>query len=266
MRNNYGGYNRQPFIAEYYDVSYSRRSDIDIPFYVEYAQNSGGSILELACGTGRVLIPTARTGCEITGLDLSTFMLGKCREKLANEPSEVQKQVTLVQGNMTDFSLGKKFDLITIPFRAFQHLMSVNEQKACLNCVRRHLTFNGHFVFDIYHPSPHRLISSPEMQKEREDLPETLMRDGRKVKRCSRIPGCHRDEQYNEIELIYYVTYPDGRQERLIDAFPMRYYFRYEVEHLLEICGMKVINLYGNFEKSPFTDKSPEMIFIAGKK
>jgi hypothetical protein len=102
--------------------------------------------------------------------------------------------------------------------------------------------------------------------EEVEELPETPQADGCTVRRCSRMVGYHRDRQYNDVELIYYVTHPDGRKERLVQAFPMRYYFRYELEHLLELCGFKVIDLFGNFEKSAFTSDSPEMIFVAGKK
>ncbi len=264
MDSHYGGYGA--FIAEYYDVAYSRRADTDVPFFVEYAKQSNGLTLELACGTGRVLIPTARAGCEITGLDFSSYMLAKCREKLAKEPEDVQKRVKLLQGDMTNFSLGKKYDLITIPFRPFQHLLKVEEQKGCLNCARKHLKPNGLLVFDVFNPNPAGLVSSPEKLVERQDFPESELPDGRKVKRCSRIPGCHREEQYNDIELIYYVTHPDGRTERLVDAFPMRYFFRYEVEHLLELCGLRVVELFGSFDKSPFTTDSPEMIFVAGKK
>jgi SAM-dependent methyltransferase len=266
MDNRYGGYDQHVFIAEYYDVAYNRRADTDVPFYVDYARQSKGFTLELACGTGRVLIPTARAGCEITGLDFSVYMLAKCGQKLDKEPEDVQKRVNLVQGNMTDFSLVKKYYLITIPFRPFQHLMTVPEQKACLNCVHRHLKPKGLLVFDVFNPNPAALVPSPERTTERQDFPEDELPDGRKVRRCSRFTSFHRDQQYNDIELIYYVTHPDGRKERLVDAFPMRYYFRYEIEHLLELCGFKVIDLFGGFDKSPFTSDSQEMIFVAGKK
>jgi hypothetical protein len=67
------------------------------------------------------------------------------------------------------------------------------------------------------------------------------------------------------VEIIHYVTYPDGRTERLVQAFPFRYFFRYEVEHLLARCGFRVIDLFGSFDRSPLQDNSPEMIFVAAK-
>jgi SAM-dependent methyltransferase len=266
MEKNYGSYDAAPFIAEYYDVSYNRRTDVDVVFYTDLAKGTKGPILELGCGTGRILIPTARAGYDITGLDYSRYMLDRCRDKLSKESPDVQKQVHLVQGDMTDFSLGKKFDLIIMPFRPFQHLLAVEEQKACLNSIHKHLASHGRFVFDLFNPNPLRLVRSPEYEQESQDFPEISMSDGRKVKRHSRTAAFHRESQYNEYELIYYVTHPDGRQERLVDSFTMRYFFRYEVEHLLELCDFKIIDFYGNFEKAPFISDSPEMIFVAGKK
>jgi SAM-dependent methyltransferase len=266
MEKSYASYDAAPFIAEYYDVSYNRRTDNDVVFYTGLAKQIKGPVLELACGTGRILIPTARAGRDITGLDFSRYMLARCRKKLSNESPDVQKRVNLVQGDMTTFNLGKKFDLITMPFRPFQHLLTVPEQKACLNSIHKNLSSHGRFVFDLFNPNPLRLVPSPEFQQERQDFPAITMTDGRKVIRHSRTAAFHREFQYNEFELIYYVTHPDGRQERLVDAFTMRYFFRYEVEHLLELCYFQIIDFYGNFDKSPFTSDSPEMIFVVEKK
>ncbi len=265
MKSRYGGYEDQEFIAEFYDLVYQVRGPNDIDFFIDYAKKAKGRTLELGCGTGRVLIPTAMAGCEITGLDLSPYMLAKCREKLDQQPREVQERVRLVEGNMTDFSTGEKYLLVTIPFRAFQHLISVEEQKACLNCVSQHLVREGLLIIDVFHPYPPRLVPDPKYTVEVEDLPETRLPDGRKLRRTSRIAAFHRDQQYNDIELIYYVTHPGGKTERLIHAFPMRYFFRYEVEHLLNLCGFRVVDLFGDFDRSSFSSDSPEMIFVAKK-
>jgi SAM-dependent methyltransferase len=266
MTSRHGGYEDREYVADYYDYAYNRRNNIDVDFYVKYAENCGGRTLELACGTGRILIPTAATGCEITGLDLSPFMLEQCRNKLAVQPEDVQKRVNLIQGNMTDFNTGEKYSLVTMPFRPFQHLVAVEEQKACLRCVHKHLKPRGLLVFDVYKPNPARLAPYPGSETERIDFPEESLPDGRKVYRASRIPGFHPDLQINDVELIYYVTHAYGKKERLVQAFPMRYYFRYELEHLLEICGFKIVDLFGNFDKSAFASDSPEMIFVVEKK
>jgi SAM-dependent methyltransferase len=260
-----GGHELYSFIAEYYDASYNRRNSIDINFFIDYSTKCGGRTLELGCGTGRVLIPTAQAGCDITGLDLSGYMLAKCREKLAQQPQDVQKRVKLIQGDMTDFKTGEKYELVTLPFRPFQHLITVKEQKDCLACIHKHLKPHGQAIIDVFNPNPARLAPNPKYTEENEDLPETQMADGRKVRRTNRMTGFHRDKQYNDIELIYYVTYPDGKKERLVEAFPMRYYYRYEIEHLLELCRFKVVEIFGKFDKSAFNSDSPEMIFIAEK-
>ena len=265
MTSHSGGYELHDFIAEYYDISYNRRIDKDVAFYVNYSKKANGRTLELGCGTGRVLIPTAAAGCEITGLDLSAYMLEKCRGKLAKQPEEIQKRVKLIQGNMTGFKTGEKYALVTLPFRPFQHLITVEEEKTCLECIHQHLKPQGLLIIDVYNPNPTRLIPSSKFDEEIEDLPETLLPDGRKVRRTGRMAGLHRDKQYNDIELIYYVTHPDGKTERLVQSFPMRYYYRYEMEHLLELSRFKIVDLFGEFDSSAFTSDSPEMIFIAEK-
>ncbi len=261
----YGGYDRQEFIAELYDAEYSgpgvQRGD-DVSFYVECSRRSGGRTLELGCGTGRVLVPTAKAGYDITGFDLSSYMLDKCREKLASQPRQVRQRVKLLQGNMTDFDTGEKHALVTIPFRPLQHLVTVSEQRGCLECARRQLASDGLLVFDVFNPRLDRLFDA-KYTVETEDLPERQLADGRRVRRSSRLAAFHRELQYNDVELVYYIDYPDGRNERLVQAFPMRYFFRYELENLLELCGFSVVDLFGNFDGSPFFGDSPEMVFVA---
>src|SRR5882762_9513202 len=102
-----GGYTENSFLAEFYDhvAPYQNRQDVN--FFVEMAQRFEGPVLELGCGTGRVLIPTARAGLEIVGLDASSPMLSVCRKKLSHEPETVQSRVPeLVDGDMRDFDLG----------------------------------------------------------------------------------------------------------------------------------------------------------------
>jgi len=262
--SKFGGYEYQSFVAEFYDFipGYARRPDLE--FYLDFSRSAGGKILELGCGTGRILIPTAAAGCQIVGFDLSEYMLAKCREKLQSQPKEVRERVRLVHGNMTNFELNEHFSLITIPFRPFQHLVSVDDQLACLRCANRHLVTGGKLILDLFQVNPRRMFDLV-YTKESEDFADVKLPDGRTLKRTHRTVAFHRAEQYNDIELIYYVTYPDGRTERLVQAFPFRYFFRYEVEHLLARCGFKVAELFGSFDKSPLTDDSPEMLFVAEK-
>src|SRR5919108_950359 len=97
------------FIADLYDYVVPYRTRPDINFFVEAAQASGGPVLELGCGTGRILIPTARAGVEIVGLDASRLMLSECRKKLSRESDDVRSRVDLVRGDMRQFALGRQF-------------------------------------------------------------------------------------------------------------------------------------------------------------
>ncbi len=257
------GYSDYDFVADLYDhvTPYGERADV--AFWVEAAREAGGEVLEVGCGTGRVLIPTARAGIEITGLDLSPQMLRVCREKLGREPHEVRARARLVQADMRRFDLGRRFALITSPFRPFQHLITVEDQKACLGCVRQHLVDGGRFILDLFEPSIPYLADSSKL-KEYGDEPEFTMSDGRRVLRRFRIAGRNYSEQVQDVELIYDVTHPDGRRERLVHRFPMRYLFRYEVEHLLARCGLALETVYGDYDKNPFGSKYPgEIIAVA---
>lgn len=109
MDQNTGGYQSNPFVAQIYDQVIPYRDRPDVEFFVDTAIESGSPVLEVGCGTGRVLIPTARAGISITGLDLSDHMLDVCRAALKEESRDVQERVNLVQGDMRDFNLGQKF-------------------------------------------------------------------------------------------------------------------------------------------------------------
>ncbi len=249
--------------AEFYDHTPLYRTRPDIAFYVEEARRAG-SVLELGCGSGRILIPTAAAGVPITGLDLSDSMLARCREKLAAQPAEVRARVRLVHGSMTDFDLPEKFALVTTPFRAFQHLISIDDQLACLRCVHRHLAPGGRLILDMFQVNAAGL-GDPEWMREREDTPETKLPDGRSFRRTARIAAFHRAEQVNDIEFAVYLTHPDGRTERHTQTFPMRYFFPKEVEHLLARSGFRVVTVYGDFNRSPLANDSPDMLTIAEK-
>lgn len=260
----HGLYDNNPLVAELYDHTPIYAARADIPFYVDCARQANGKALELGCGTGRILIPTAAAGCEVVGLDASANMLARCRTKLDRQPTAVQKRARLVQGSMTDFNLEESFALVTAPFRSLQHLLRAEDQLQCLRAVHRHLGPGGRLVFDVFHPNP-RYLHDPEYLEEREEFGEVSLPDGRSFRRAWRIAAYRRAEQINEIEFIYYLTHPDGTKERIVEPFPLRYFYRYELEHLLARAGFRVAALYGDFDRSPLQDDSAEMIFVAEK-
>lgn len=261
-----GGYADQAFVAELYDLMPDHSLSVkgeDVPMYVDYADQAGGQVLELACGTGRVLLPIARRGHAVTGLDFSRYMLDALRRKLDAAPPEVRSRVRVVQGDMRRFDLGRRFDLIIIAFRSFQHLLTVGDQIACLRCAHRHLTDGGRLIVNVFNPWI-EMLADEECLEEFGDEEEFEVSDGRRIQRRFRHTDRDRTHQVYGAEAIYYVTHPDGRRERLVHAFPFRYIFRYELEHLLVRCGFEIEDMFAWFDKSPLGSRYPgELIPVA---
>jgi SAM-dependent methyltransferase len=257
------GYSSNPRLAELYDHVVPYREREDVSFYVEAALNSGGPVLELGCGTGRILIPTARAGMDITGMDASEPMLARCRSKLDHEPEAVKARATLALGDMRDFDLGLSFALITTPFRSFQHLETIKDQLACLERVRRHLRRDGRFILDIFNPSM-QSFSQTNYGEIISEEPEFMLPDGTHCVRRHRILGRDHFRQTTQVELLYDLTYPDDSTERLVHSFTMRHLFRFEAEHLLVRAGFEVEALYADYQKNPFGSRDPgDLIFVA---
>ena len=250
------------FIADYYDESpiVQQRSQ-DVAFYCHAAREIGDPVLELGCGTGRIIMALAKMGKRVTGLDLSERMLDRAAKKRAALNKEERERVHLVQADMSKFDLGEKFRLIIIPFRPFQHLLEVRDQMDCLGRVRKHLMPGGRLMLDVFQVDAERIHDPVHMREAL--VAEYKSADGRQVRISERVAAFHRAEQRNDVEMIYSVAHPDGCKERLVFAWPLRYFFRYEVEHLLVRCGFRLTAEYGNFDRTPIRDESPEMIFVA---
>jgi len=135
-------------IARIYDP-WSRTVVEDVPFYLEEATRSGGPVLELGVGSGRIAVPIAAAGIEIVGVDLSSGMLEVARERA--ELAGVR--LDLRQGDMRDPPVDGEFPLVLIPFRSLLHMETDADRRAALRAVRRHLTPSGRFVFDVFTPS-----------------------------------------------------------------------------------------------------------------
>lgn len=256
-------YEEYAFVADLYDHITPYRDRPDVAFFVEAATAAGSPVLEVGCGTGRVLIPTARAGVEVVGLDLSPHMLAVCRHRLQEESEAVRGRVRLVEADMRNFDLGSRFTLATIPFRPFQHLLTVEDQLSCLASIRRHLTDEGGLILDLFNPSLDFLVNRP-VGEELDDEPPFTTPDGRTVIRRHKTVAIDRFQQVGHYELIHYVSHPDGRHERLVQAFPMRYLFRFEAEHLLARAGFTLEHVYADYDKSPYGSKYPgELLMVA---
>ncbi len=240
--------------ARWYDGSYDHiRSHADADFYRALAGETGGPVLELGCGTGRVLLPIVADGIPCTGLDASPAMLDVLRAKAP--PASLR----LVCAPMQAFDLGTdRFALIFSAFRAFQHLLTVDEQLACLGCVRRHLAPNGRLAFDVFAP----FLDRTAVVDESEAADACFQQDGCDVTRYVRI---RRDlaTQVAEIHMRY-----EMRRDGVVvgedhETFHMRWTHRYELEHLLVRAGFTVDAVYGAFDRRPYDYVSGEVVVVA---
>ena len=249
-------------LAAIYDAIWAGRDDSG--FWQALAATAGGPLLELGCGTGRVLLPLARAGHDITGLDLSAEMLERCRARLASEPPQVRDRVRLVAADMTSFHLGRRFAMVTIPFGGFQHLLSVEQQLSCLDRCRAHLLPHGRLVLDLPNTSPappSHVADGAAGEEAGAGLADWT--EARRIRWWVTVTGYQRALQCNECEVTYEIIEAGGGTRRVVETVLLRYVFRFELEHLLVRAGFRIVALHGDYDGSPFGDDSPAMIAVA---
>jgi SAM-dependent methyltransferase len=240
-------------IARMYEGDYEVfRRVPDVAFYVEEAQRRGGPVAEFACGTGRVLCPTARAGVEITGIDVSPAMLAQARANLAAEGLSAE----LVEGDMRTADLGRRSRLATLPFRPFQHMIRIEDQLAALANIRRHLEPGGTLLLDVFQPDLARIGGGGDA--ERLDLERSGTR-GRTVRRYSRSVS----EPWRQVLHVMMRWEIQPGDEELRADFEMRWFTQAELQHLLARTGYAVEAVYGSFEKDPVGPESKELVFVA---
>ena len=245
--------------AEVYDSIYSYVRE-DIPFYVDEASRSGGPVLELGCGTGRVTLPIAHSGVDIVGLDNSEAMLDVAMGKTQRISNE-QGNVEFIRADMRDFSLGRRFPLIIIPFRGFLALMTVEDQIRCLNNIKLHLAPDGRLIFNVFAPNLEMLVEDEDTAFHLRDV--TDVKTGRQLVLWQQT----RVDNFNQVLSVRIIADEldqDGTvPRRFYRDYQIRYAHRLELMHLLERCGFEVADLYGDFEASPFDEDSEEMVWVA---
>jgi SAM-dependent methyltransferase len=231
---------------------------------VDLARKSGGPVLEIACGTGRVLLPIAREGIEIEGVDNSESMLRIVRRNLAREPREVRERVTIHKGDMRDFRLEKKFRLVTIPFRPLQHMYTVQDQVAALTTAAFHVAEGGSVAFDVFFPNFEGIPAN--IGKEILDLEWTVDSERRKVVR-----RYFRKRSYDKIQQTFsgefvFRTY-EGDNLILEETGPLKmsYYTYAHLRALFLLAGLEPVEEYGSFAREPLDNTSREMIFVLRK-
>lgn len=250
--------------ATFYDEDYAAAGyDHDIPFYVELAEEAvgetGAPVLELGCGTGRVLLPTARAiarqGVEIVGVDVSAGMLARLEEHLEAEPAEIRRRVRTLRGDvrtvdargLADRSGG--YGLVTAPFRVAHHLVTGADQRAFLRNAARHLAPEGSLVFDLFQPDYSMVADAPSTSV---DIERTDPETGRTVRRVSSSHH-HPELQTFDAEFEWLIEGPDGEEETVeAGTSTLRWFTRAELELLLELEGFEVLDVWGDFERTPY--------------
>jgi SAM-dependent methyltransferase len=227
----------------------------DGPFFLALARQLGGPVLELGCGTGRITIPLAQQGINITGLDIAPAMLAQARRKAGDLP------VQWLEGDVRAFSLHKQFRLIFTSGCTFQHLLERPDQEAMLACVREHLAAGGRFVVEAIFPHP-RLLVTVEEEQEWASYEDN---QGRTI----RVSGT---EHYDHIRQIKHETayrrWYNAEGEEVLRPAPLalRYLFPQEMEALLHYNGFTVEACYGDWERGRLTEKSGTMIYVCQKR
>jgi SAM-dependent methyltransferase len=264
-------------IAPFYDLIHADLT-ADIPFLLSLAAETNGPILELGCGTGRLLLPLARAGYKITGLDSSPAMLERARQRLAEEKGTernsgelggtqegeaVRERVTLVEGDMTNFKLDGRFPLAIIPYNTLMHL-SPPQATAAFRQVASHLAKDGRLFLDVANPLV--VAQTPNDRMLTLEQCATLSETGQMlvVTASTRVdPG----DQTLDI-IWFYDTSPagGGPVHRTVVPMHYHYFFPHELELMLSGAGLTLAGMYGDYKGRPFTEESERLLIVAASR
>ncbi len=240
--------------AAAYDIIYGKWTD-DLPFYISQIGEHRKRVLELACGTGRLTIPLALQGLDLTGIDIEESMLARAREKAEQEGAHID----WVHGDVRDFNLGKVFDAVLFPANSISHLLDNKSVEAFLACVRRHLTEDGRFMFHTYNPILQVFTRDPNQRHPVGEYEDPL---GRGLVVVTESHAYDRALQVNNI--TWYCSFHDTGEE-IVKPLPLRMFFPQELDSLLRHNGFEIIAKYGGFDQSPFSSESDRQILVCRK-
>lgn len=227
-------------IARFYDP-WSRSVVEDIDFYVEHAVASGGPVVELAVGTGRVAVPIAQAGIPVIGVDASPGMLAVARE--AANAAGVAHLVDLRVGDLADPPVPERVPLVICPFRSLLHMESEAAKLRALEAARSLLEPEGRFAFDVFDPS-------------REDIDET---HGRWLERE---PGIEELALWDEDSRKLVLSVRSGDTSA---SFRQHWLSAPEWSALLARAGFEVEEFYGWFDRRPFAGEE-DLIFVCRRR
>jgi SAM-dependent methyltransferase len=241
------------FVARFYDAVYSRvRDGVDNEYYLEAATAADGPVLEIGVGTGRLFAEALRRGADVHGIDLSPVMIERCRAKLP--PSERER---VWVEDAVRFRSEPRFALAMAPFRVLSHVGDPDDQIRLLDAVHGALRPGGTFVFDLYVPSLKLLL---------EGLPETCDFDGehapgRRLRRFVSSTAADLARQTNHVRMSFVWEEEDG-EHRGDWEFEMRFFFRFELEHLVARSALDLVAIHGDFGGGALTAGSREYLVV----
>ncbi len=249
--------NKYPdFFARFYDTIYNQlRDTTDHNFFSEKINECTGKILEIGVGTGRFFVESLNKNKDIYGIDISPAMLDICKTKV---PKKEQTRLSLQ--DMRTFSFNFKFDLIIAPFRVFMHILNNKEQLIALNNVAKHLSDNGTFIFDAYVPNL-------KMMAEGRDNDVDFIGEYEPGKKLKRLVSMKTDliEQIND--MYFTLEWDEGNQTKQeFWVTKLKYFFRHEIEYLIEKSELKLDRFYGDYDETPLNSFSNEFVLVCSKK
>ncbi len=242
--------------ARFYDLIYDHmRDSVDHEFYLREIMHTKGRVLEIGTGTGRFFTDALRNGVDIYGFDISPSMISVLLSKLdKKEHQRISNQ------NIIDFKYNFKFDLVIAPFRVFMHLIEKEEQITALNNAYKHLKGGGRFIFDLFVPDLGQLLNGINNVTDFEGEYEP----GRHMKRTVTTKPDLINQLINIDFFLEWDEEGEGKQEHW--KTPLRYFFRYELEHLLDRSDFENYKILGDFNGNELDEKSKEFILICQKK
>ena len=248
-------------IAHYYDLTHDSLTD-DVAFVLALAREADGPVLELGCGSGRLLLPLARAGFNVTGVDNSPVMLARARERIAAEDTAVRQRLALVLGDMTALALPEEaqFALAIIPYNTLLHLDS-DQTAAALRGVRRVLRKNGRLFIDLINP-----IAVANTPNDQAVTLEAVFTDPATGQTVLQMAANHLDEasQTLHITWIYDASPPEGGPvHRTVAQGAYHYLYPHQLELLLHENGFRLHSFTGSYEGDPFGEDSERLLLVA---
>jgi SAM-dependent methyltransferase len=235
--------------AELYALTH-RGNPGDVAFY-RRACARAASVLELGCGSGRMLAGLARPGRRLVGLDRDAALLRLARRALGSGAK-------LVRGDMRSFEFAERFERVLIPYSAFYCLLTKADALSCLRAVRRHLTTDGLLVFDAYAADGFHRAGGPEGEDVDQLFTLTYRRRRYEVFEQSR--WLRRRQQ---LDITY--VYVDERGRRIEQALPQRYWLAEQVGPLLHQAGLELVTLRGDFRGRRYSAAKSELMVVTAR-